>query len=916
MDKSGGAAHQRSPPPRSALAPVLPHRVGKKVSFGISTLGILTEDGRDAFEVAASTAAAAEDDTSLADGHDGTQFEQASGPWTSAVVRAPVFTLPSPLHPVNVREYMIRNGVDSAVAEDQWPWSWSVMMQREEEGLARMKLDLELTDENLEEFRAILAGEQGFADDMSAVVNEGKKRDPAAGIIRVCGEMERGSKSRRKHRPHRSGLSPYRSTIRMPGFSPPVLEGNQYSQFVSEDQTNRNGLVLQSKLRRSFASMHGHSKFVKEDVLSIPSLCRDELRLPQHSHAREKLRTWGAERLLAMLEQLTVSYMLAALRRWSRAVELEKKAGKFRRYVKYQAVKKMELAELNMLRESFARAWWIWADGARRQRIAEIRALQLSAATAIQCWQRTQVARCLVGRLRERRKIQSALTLQRRARGMFARALAREIRRELRLESAAIRAQCLARRVSARAIFLARRREDLESKMAAVMQAVIRGRIGRKAAGKRRYEKMKDGAAAELQRFVRGRIGRRLAAEWKETVRRNSAAVFMQKIGRIYMAKLYVSRVREEHERRLMIWGQTALTVQRVYRGHRGRLAVRLQLKSRKAQIRKQRLAAVKLQSIWRGVMAGREVDRLRRDDQDDMMQTARQWQEMWSDDSETWFYYNADKNESLWEPPETGYTKADSRLVLKNGHVVDDPLVPKPADDENGNEEPKCVDCETANASRLCDQCGDGYCTACFIKAHPKGGRRESHTYVRIGPVECEECQSGVPAVRWCTSCDDPFCLKCWESIHKTGNRAQHAYCKIDGENVSPRAWTADGGELAGIFPGGRYAAAMNPQQGSGDYEQGLQQSQQMGVAAHSELQMQYEMQYNTGQADAGTSWSTQYDANGIPYCVDSLTGHSTYDSPWVQNGSGWGSTEQSGEFGGSNSQQAYGTELKYSAM
>ena len=54
------------------------------------------------------------------------------------------------------------------------------------------------------------------------------------------------------------------------------------------------------------------------------------------------------------------------------------------------------------------------------------------------------------------------------------------------------------------------------------------------------------------------------------------------------------------------------------------------------------------------------------------------------------------------------------------------------------------CVECEQKRSTRKCDQCGDGFCTRCFRKAHA-GGRRAKHTWTHVGPMECAECEAEV---------------------------------------------------------------------------------------------------------------------------------------------------------------------------
>jgi len=182
------------------------------------------------------------------------------------------------------------------------------------------------------------------------------------------------------------------------------------------------------------------------------------------------------------------------------------------------------------------------------------------------------------------------------------------------------------------------------------------------------------------------------------------------------------------------------------------------------------------------------------------------------------------------------------------------------------------CVDCEKVRATRLCDQCGDKYCASCYDKAHPKGGKRESHTYMHIGPIECEECTTST-AVRWCTQCDGPFCMDCWTSIHTNGSRAYHGYCNIDSEgSVSPRAWTADG-SAAGVFPYGN----IDPNnEGEMDDTEGLP------AGDFNQTQANIAPGLGTDDTTYERRWSTHHDENNVTYYYDEVTGESTYENPF----------------------------------
>ena len=55
----------------------------------------------------------------------------------------------------------------------------------------------------------------------------------------------------------------------------------------------------------------------------------------------------------------------------------------------------------------------------------------------------------------------------------------------------------------------------------------------------------------------------------------------------------------------------------------------------------------------------------------------ARMWKELIAEDAGAMFYYNETTKASLWEAPTgQGYTRVDTRLVLQDGTVMDDPAI------------------------------------------------------------------------------------------------------------------------------------------------------------------------------------------------------------------------------------------------
>ena len=93
--------------------------------------------------------------------------------------------------------------------------------------------------------------------------------------------------------------------------------------------------------------------------------------------------------------------------------------------------------------------------------------------------------------------------------------------------------------------------------------------------------------------------------------------------------------------------------------------------------------------------------------------------------------------------------------------------------------EKQRCSECELNDSSRLCDQCGDQFCAACWVLVHVGPGKRKDHTFVPINRPECAECLEEW-AQRHCANCDMDFCFNCYERTHKGKTNRRHKWTKI----------------------------------------------------------------------------------------------------------------------------------------
>ena len=91
-----------------------------------------------------------------------------------------------------------------------------------------------------------------------------------------------------------------------------------------------------------------------------------------------------------------------------------------------------------------------------------------------------------------------------------------------------------------------------------------------------------------------------------------------------------------------------------------------------------------------------------------------------------------------------------------------------------------RCIECKRKLATQKCDYCGDAYCEDCKIKTH-SFGRLKAHTWTDIqfqdkedleeGDKYCVECDTR-KATRVCDQCGDPYCTQCYERVHASGTK------------------------------------------------------------------------------------------------------------------------------------------------
>ena len=100
-----------------------------------------------------------------------------------------------------------------------------------------------------------------------------------------------------------------------------------------------------------------------------------------------------------------------------------------------------------------------------------------------------------------------------------------------------------------------------------------------------------------------------------------------------------------------------------------------------------------------------------------------------------------------------------------------------------NDEENAICPHCNTRAAVRECNECVSRFCLSCYAKYHENDKMRH-HTFKNVDTtgarfLKCIECESA-PATRKCEQCEDVFCKDCYRVVHTNGQLAMHKYTEF----------------------------------------------------------------------------------------------------------------------------------------
>lgn len=622
--------------------------------------------------------------------------------------------------------------------------------------------------------------------------------------------------------------------------------------------------LLKTELMQSLRTMQHHTERVKDGIAAMQSIVS-----AGNPKAKLMLASVAAERMSEALYKIASRDIQRGFASWNLAVQQIHRVASSEKVIKFLRLRKFSRVLGEVAHRCLEKRLVRWVNFTRKEAARIVRLQREAAVCVLQRYLRGCMARDRVNRLRDSRKFKELYTavikIQAQIKGRLVKWKYAVFCRKRTDDRAARKIQRVQRGHRARKRVRRLRNQRNKGKAATIIQALARGRRDRLRVRGLNADRHKKLCAVKIQTAMRGYLARTHTKQILHKLHMDRAVRKVQAVWRGAIARMGIGRKKRELREYKETRYKAARDIQKVARGFRSRMTSRM--KKIEAQRKKRRLdnAATRIITMCRGFAARALVRGMRKARQKQMLDDARSWVETWSDDADAFFFFNAATGETLWEPPSSGYSKADGSLILATGEVITDPDVLEAEEAEKKRQMGHiCSECNDRIAIKLCNECGDNFCTPCFRTCHTAGARR-LHTHSALGPLDCSECEM-LLAERWCVSCDEAFCDGCWRKVHARGKRRFHPFSDVSARGkVDSRVYTIDGSEVPA------YSAAYVQDQWEGSTEEEKLNEANSYIA----------QQAAQKEAEAA-QWGEYTDDSGFSYYFNYVTGVSQYEYPW----------------------------------
>lgn len=316
-------------------------------------------------------------------------------------------------------------------------------------------------------------------------------------------------------------------------------------------------------------------------------------------------------------------------------------------YVRFHGMRYLSKAVRKLLIIAMKKKWCVWLDRTLEDKMKRLKEKKYAAAIAIQRTARGLIARGKLQYMIDSSKYSSihsaTVFLQKIFRGkrMFWKYRAYRLAKSRARGSLLIQTQ-YRRHVATRRVYLLRHahsRTCAATKICAVVRMVRAMRIVRQLL----LVKLQVASSVKIQSLLRGFLGKSLAKQKTNDLHRFFASRFIQKHVRGKLCRIHLVLKREQHYALRASQTRCAILIQKSYRGFRGRIKNRAQVVGIKRRRRIMFQAASRIINMCRCFISRLRVKRRKHQRLAMWIESARKWEELWSEESNAWFYANAE---------------------------------------------------------------------------------------------------------------------------------------------------------------------------------------------------------------------------------------------------------------------------------
>ena len=413
--------------------------------------------------------------------------------------------------------------------------------------------------------------------------------------------------------------------------------------------------------------IHYLTEQVREDIARV-----HESVPIQSVKAQLFMQRWGLEKFQKIFFRIQMSFVIAAFKKWKHQIEEDKHNEKKSNYMKLKASKNLKHLGNRLRNKDLHHAFEIWWSGVEKQRIAEETERNDTAVRIIQRCARAYIARIVIRDLKNRMKKEldkrSATIIQALYRGVSTRQQVSELLSQIEMNRAVCCVQRAWRGRMGRIMFKESKRVARELWATKLVQNAWRGRHARALMATMRLQRRRKAAAITLQSHFRRLLCRKQLSVRRSGALEHKMACRIQARIRGKIARRGVQSRVDARDKLKKLRYNAAVKIQNLARGRKAYITYMLKLQAYRKSREKGNKAATRVQAIYRGRLARRLVRDMSGENHDEMIERAREYTEIWDEDSQGYFYYNNYTEAALWEPPSGGFTKADGKLVLRNG--------------------------------------------------------------------------------------------------------------------------------------------------------------------------------------------------------------------------------------------------------